>query len=136
VPDRPLRVLNADALRALASGRDIKLLMDEERLLLAYLNTQHTDLEKEVFGLDGTLRRTVPGYITANTRKVLLRRCDRYSSGGARGLKAQLEVSPELDVLAGFEVLYGNESLGVLRMRSGGVVEEEEEPEPVVWDLG
>lgn len=137
----PLVVLNPEALAPLERGQDVKLLMDEERIVLARLDTQHMDLEKDVFGLDGSLRRTVPGYLTAHTRRLLLRQCARYPIAAARSLKACLERTPALAALHGFEVLYGTESLGQLRFEgvlagAPGSDVEGEEPEPVVWDLG
>jgi len=131
-------VVNGEALAALGRGREIKVLLDTRKIYFAYLNVQHTEMERSVFGLDGSLRRTVAGYVKPATRTVELRACQAIPPERMRLLFEDLQGLAVLAPLAGYQFRYGTTLLGVFRAQAepkGGGGGQSEDDGPVVFDL-
>lgn len=109
---RGLELVNFEILAGIFAHGDVKILCTAHKVAFAHLNVEHADLEQSVFGLDGKLERTIPGYVKPGPRTVELRRAKRVPLETVREIVAGLRDDPRLEAIRGFRVRYGREDLG------------------------
>ena len=107
-----IEIINEQALESLLAGQEIKILFNERKVYFAYLNVQHTEMEK-TFGFDGSLKRTVPGYIKPSIKTIELRKSITFPHEKVKKVMQDFCLLEELKLLDGYNIVYGGQSIGV-----------------------
>jgi len=113
---KEMELVNAEILAHGFGLGDLKILLNARKVAFGLLNVEHAELEASVFGLDGSLKKTVPGYVKPMTRTIELRRAEAIPAGVVRGALAAVKHDPRLAGILDFRILYGREDLGILQL--------------------